>query len=103
MVMRDLYESNYGIFEHRRVNRNRPLASVAFHLAEDINEHSPLQEAMKSFIDNDIGNLTKMSLLEYLELPVDIISMINDICAAKLKSNSQTLSEVEKQMKDLGK
>lgn len=103
MLMYDLYESNYGIYEHRRTTASRPLASVAFHPQEDCNENSLLQTAIKVFIDNDIGNLTKLSLVDYLELPSDIVAMINEACRTKLKANSQTMSEVERQMENLGK
>ena len=96
-----MYDTNYGIYNHLNPHNNRPLASVAFHPGEDVNENSLLRNALKVYIDNDIGNLTKLSLVDYLELPSDVVAIINELCQNKLRENSKTMSQVEQQMSKL--
>lgn len=100
MVMSDLYETNYGIYDHVRPTVPRPLASVAMHPAEDINEGSLLEAAIRTFIELDIGNQAKISFLEYLELPRDIALMVLEACRAKSKKTDSTISNIEKHLKN---
>lgn len=95
--MTDLYETNYNIYNHLHPTVQRPLASIAMHPAEDVNEGSLLQAAIGLFIEHDIGNLAKISLIEYLELPRDIALMILEECRKKAKKADSTIENIQKQ------
>lgn len=99
VVMQDLYETQYGIYNHLSKDRNRPLASVAFHDVEDINEGSLLEEAIRTYTLRGIGEHTRLSLVEFLELPSDVVAMIVKICDEIAKKKEKTMEEVER---DLG-
>jgi hypothetical protein len=103
MLMFDLYESNYGIYNHLQpaILKNKPLASVAMHPGEDFTEGSALTDAVRVYIENNIGDYTKMSLVDFLELTSDVASIIVDQCQAASKRKSAIASQVEKDMKDL--
>lgn len=98
MFMFDVYESNYGIHNHlrRTTSDKRPLASVAMHPGEDYTEGSALADAVKIYIDNNIGEYTKMSLVDFLELTSDVASIIVEQCQAASKRKGDILSNVEK-------
>lgn len=99
IVMQDLYETQYGIYNHIAKDPTRPLASVAFHDVEDINEGSMLEEAIRTYANRQIGEYTRLSLVEFLELPSDIVAMVIKICDEIAKKKEKTLQDVER---DLG-
>lgn len=101
LYMYDLYESNYGLFNHLQRTIQKPLASVALHRGEDLTDSSGLAAALKVYIDNDIGGFTKLSFVEYLELPSHVLSVIVEQCQQASRAKSDTLRSVEKGLKDL--
>lgn len=100
MFMRDMYESHYGIYNHLSQTIRRPLASVAMHPAEEINEGSLLENTFKVFIEAKIGEIAKISLLEYLELPTDIAKMLLEQCQAAAKRTSNLVDDVTKSLQN---
>jgi hypothetical protein len=103
MFMFDLYESNYGIYNHLRpaIQKNKPLASVAMHPGEDFTEGSNLADAVKVYIENNIGDYTKLSLVDFLELTSDVASIIVDQCQEASKRKSNIAKQIEKDMNNL--
>ncbi len=99
IVMRDLYEKEFGIYDHAKINRNRPLASVAFHPAENINDYSLLEESMRTYISKGIKDKFGLSYTEFLELPLDIIEIMIRIGDEDLAKRSAELTEIERQFK----
>lgn len=72
-----MYETEYGIYNHiTESSGRRPLASVALHPKEDVNTHSLLEEVMKIYLEQNIGETFKLSLIEFMDLPRDIIDMM---------------------------
>jgi len=97
MVMQDLYETEYGIYNHLQKNKNRPIASVAFHQSEDINDGSLLEEIIRTYTVKNIKNLYGINLIDFLELPQDIVEMLFSIADEENNKKLNTLSEAEKQ------
>lgn len=98
MVMQDLYETKYGIWNHLDKTTKRPLASVAFHDCEDINEGSLLEEAIRAYTSKNIGEYTKLNLVEFLDLPIDVVAMVMKICDEAMKKKEKTFEEIERSM-----
>lgn len=70
--MYDLYETTYGIFDHKKINSKRPWASVALHENEDIVESSTLTEAIENYHVTGIKEIFGLNINEYLNLPSDV-------------------------------
>lgn len=100
MVMYDLYESRYGIFNHLSGNKKRPLASVAMHSSEDINLDSLLEEAIRTYVKRDIKEIYHLSLVEFLDLPIDVIQVMLDIATEHTREKTNAISDVEKSLKN---
>jgi hypothetical protein len=100
MVLQDLYETEYGIYDHLTPYNNRPLASVALHPAEDINDGSLLEEAIRSYLNKNIKDLYGLSMTEFFDLPVDVISLMISIGDEIMSKKSSTLDSIEKQFKE---
>lgn len=82
LLLRQAYQTSFGIFDYFRqahIDDNaidpsikRPLASVALHPAEDWSQMTTeFDRVVRGFSDNNIGETFKISLLEFLELPIE--------------------------------
>lgn len=96
IVLSELYEIKYGIFRHD-VIKNRPLASVAFHDAEEVIRDSLLENRMKQYNDKSIYDVFKISFLEFMELPTHIIEMLYHVANQINSSKQKQLSAIEDQ------
>lgn len=99
IVLKDLYDTEYGIYNHLNRSRKRPLASVAMHEAEDINTGSLLEEVLRIYTQKNIKDIFNLSLLEYLDLPRDIIQMLNTIADETMAKRHSTVDDIEKSIK----
>lgn len=98
IMMRDFYEHEFGIYPHLSANKKRPLASVAIHPAENTIEHSLLEEAIRTFIKHNIGDMFKLSLLEFLELPMDVVQILIRVASDAVMQKNQLVSNVEREL-----
>lgn len=100
----ELYDFSYKIKNKTDIAR-RPLLSVAFSEAEDINKYSVLESTLRNFIYKDIHTITGLNLIEFLSLPYDIADMVMDLVterqADKVKQIKQIQKDEEKLSKDL--
>jgi len=101
VVLQDLYETEFNIYNHLR-SGNRPLASVAYFECEDFTDNCQLPDMTTIYIDKDIGKLFNLSLLEFLELPSSVcdtlIKTSDDHRATKKHLMDDIESEFEKNM-----
>lgn len=82
IILYDLYEMNYGIFNHRNASKTKPLSSVALHECENIGADSNLYKVIEAYVSRGVKEVTGLTLTEYLELPTDICIKIMEICSA---------------------
>ena len=80
------YEQTFGVFNHfnPELNRTRPLASVALFEEEDINSGSYLEDVIEIYITSKIKEYFGLTLIEYLELPRDQITILIEISGKKI-------------------
>lgn len=81
IVMLELYETEYGIYNHRDDSQQRPMANIAMHAAENTSEGSLLYERMRLFAENKVGIHFNVSFMEFLEQPTDICKKQMEIAA----------------------
>lgn len=96
--MHDLYEDRFNIFPHLSGVKGRPLASVAFHPAENVLKDSMLEEAMRTYVQKGIGEKFKLSLLEFLNLPMDYVGLLLQISDEKGTEAAAELEALKKQL-----
>ena len=92
--MSDLYKLEFGITN--RVKLSSPLGTVAMHQAEDMNTGHILRDALRSYIDNDIQQCFGLTVLEFLDLPVDVVETMLMVSAEKKAKKNEHMSEVER-------
>lgn len=69
------------------------------HACEDINEHSQLGAVIRSYHGRGIKELFGLNLIEFLELPIDIVDMLFTISSEIQNKKASTLNQVEDQFK----
>ena len=99
LVMQDLYEAKYGIYNHLDPNNTKLLSSVAMHACEDTTENSILEEIIRSYMVKNIKDLYGLSLIEFLDLPMDIIDLLFKIGNEDIARKDETLKQLEKSFK----
>ena len=101
IVISELYESIYGIYRHIG-NISRPMASVAFHDAEDFTTNSLLEGAMETYITKSIKDLFGLSFTEYLALPHDIVMSLGDIGLKHIMKKDADISKIKAEIENQG-
>lgn len=99
MVMQDLYETEYGIYNHLSQSKKKPLASVAMFASEDINDGSLLEEVIRTYHYRKIYDIFHISLIEFLELPFDIVQMLYQIADEENSKKNNAITDLEKEFK----
>ena len=94
-----MYETVYGIHDHLSNVNQSPLASVALHEAEENSSNSNLYEAIDRYHQKGIGELFKLSLVEYLNLPTEICVKLMEVATKDAITKGALFNKIEKQLK----
>jgi len=79
LLLRERYETMFGIFNHSAAGIDRPLGLVAMHSAENVCIGSTLDERIKQFADLEVGKHFNISLKDMLDLPTDIVNVMLEV------------------------
>lgn len=93
IVLADLYETRFGIFDHKARDKN-PLASVLMHESEDVMFDSALADLLIEFAVDEIGDLWKISLTEYLNLPKPVADLLRRLKPIAAKKKAELLGRM---------
>ena len=93
-TMQVLYETEFGIYNHRSENKN-PLASVLHHPSEEVWLNSGLRDLIEEFAVYNIGELFNITLDKYLQLPRPYVQLIREIKDTVLKKRDAIVRAVE--------
>lgn len=96
IVLYELYETKYGIYNHLNPYKKRPMASVALHEAEENTTNSSLYEAIEGYVKLNIKDLTGLTLTEYLDLPTEFCILLANIASKEAQKKSTILGNMEK-------
>lgn len=101
MLLYDMYEVNYKIFNHIGASKKRPLSSVALHEAEDNTLTSNLYEAIDTYQKNGIKEIFGLSLNEYLDLPTEICIKLLETASQEYSKKSSVINGLENDLKKM--
>ena len=102
-VLATAYEMEYEIYPHLQKSKGRPLSTVAMHDCEDPNSGSLLENVIRAYSLKNIREHFGMSLLEYLDQPVDIVDMLNTIADEDNKRKASIVSGIHSDMQNITK
>lgn len=99
--MSELYEMEFGIFDHKNHSHDRPLSGVAFHPCQDVMESSGLKKVIKSYVDANIKEEYGLNILQFMDLPVGITQVLVEMSLEtknkKMQANADVMRDVEKE------
>lgn len=81
IILYDLYEINYGIFDHRNASKHKPLSSVAMHECENTTTDSNLYKVIDAYHSRGVKDVFGLNLVEFLNLPTDVCVKLMEVCS----------------------
>lgn len=97
-MLRQFYETRFGLFDHIREADARPLSTVALYDAEENGPTSLLYARINQYIKSDIYKYTGLNLNEFLSLPREIIQLLFKAAEGKARAEGQTLDGIQSQL-----
>lgn len=100
--MTDVYEDYFGIFPHLSTPDGvKPLASIAFHRAENTVDYSHLKQRMRTFAESRVGILFNITFDEFMNRPFPECRLMLEVALQLNKSKTAAISDIERELKDL--
>jgi hypothetical protein len=94
LALRDCYETTYRIYDHSRSGPNDALSLVAMREAEDSSSGGLLYEQIRRFEERQVYKHFGLNLVEFLELPSDIVRFVLEMSLKRQQSNAKTQEDV---------
>lgn len=102
ILMRDVYETTYGIWDHGQDSDEDLLSLVAHRPAEDTGpEVGLLYERIRHYDEREIYKHFGLDLVQFLELPTDIVTYLLELGLKKQATNHNVAKDVEHEMQQL--
>lgn len=95
IALRDVYETTFGIHDHSRETEADALSLVAMREAEDIGSGGLQYERIRQYHEREIKKYWGLNLVEFLDLPTDILTFLLEFSAKQQAKSSQIASDVE--------
>lgn len=97
IMLASAYDVAFQIYHHDPNISENPLDLVAYHAAEDYHQYSGIYRAIDRFHRLEIASRFGLSLYDYLQLPHDYISMVNEIALKKTQQEQEIQKQVEQE------
>ena len=99
-VLQQAYETEYSIYNHMATTV-KPLSVVAFHDIENSIDGSPLESIIRTYVSKNLGELYRLSLTEFLELPRDIIETLIEIANQEMSKKQPMIDNLLNEAKNM--
>ena len=101
LLLRDRYETFFGIYNHDADTGQRPFSLIALQQAEDFSLIDPIKLKTDLFIDRDVHKYTGLSIDKFFDLPTFRCSEILEACAKRKKEESKAAQNVQNQLNNI--
>lgn len=101
MVLRDQYETTYGIYNHAVPENDHPFALIMMNDSEDTVTHGALHDRMTQYLDCDIHKYFGLSFLEFIEQPTYVIVMQLELAQERIRKEAPITNALKKQLDGL--
>lgn len=102
IILRQKYETAFGIYDHEGPDGEHPLALVMHNWSEDNVSYGRLRERMESFAEHNVGKYFNISFKDFIDMPTyscDMMLEIAESMQARLEGsmNSEELRRIAKE------
>ncbi|WP_233874702.1 hypothetical protein [Paraburkholderia adhaesiva] len=101
LLLRDCYETAYGIYNHALDNRGATLSLVAMHEAEDISSGGLLYERIRLYQKRQVLAHFGLNLIEFLSLPSDLVAFVLEQSLLALQSGDRVNDRMMKEFQQV--
>lgn len=102
LLLREHYESEFGLYDHAAPNPDEPFALVAMHPGEENLAHSLLYERIRLFRILEVHKHYGISLKEFFELPPYLTEEILLQCAQEKNTTDTATQEAINRLRSSG-
>lgn len=95
ITLRQLYEVEFGVFDHPAHEVARPLSVVGLYDTEENGQSSLLYARIEQFIKSNVNKYTGLDLHEFLKLPREIVQWVFKICEEKMKAEDEAYRSLQ--------
>ncbi len=99
IYMREMYDIQYGIFDHIENHKHRPLSTVAMFNEEDVSVHPLLDREIEYYLLLEVYKYTGLTINEWLSYPPYIKKTLSErierYVKYKTKFKNDLLNELE--------
>lgn len=103
IVLRDCYETTYGIYNHNLPQADHPFALVLMHWNEDPITNGSLHERMNQYIDAEIHRFFHLSFQEWIDQATYVCNLQLDIAKERLRKEGPHLEAAMAALRNAGK
>jgi hypothetical protein len=101
LALRDCYETTYGIHNHASDSPDQALALVALREVEDSASGGLLYERIRQFEERQVFKHFGLNLVQFLELPTDLVTYVLDLSLKRQHSTKQTQEDVVNEIQQM--
>ncbi len=95
LLLRDSYETTYGIYDHNQPAAAHPFALILQHWNENTVTLGPMHERMRQYIDGQILKYFGLPFDQFMELPTYVIEMMLTETMARVKKEQPFVDAAE--------
>lgn len=79
IILRQKYETAFGIYDHTGPDGEHPLALVMHNWSEDNVSYGRLRERLEAFAEHSVGKWFSISFKEFIDMPTYVCDMMLEI------------------------
>ncbi len=101
MVLRDQYETTYGIYDHTAAENDHPFALIMMNDSEDTVTQGALHDRMAQYLDCDINKYFGLSFQEFIDQPTYVIVMQLEMAQERIRKEAPVAEALKRQLNDI--
>lgn len=101
MVLRDQYETTYGIYDHTAPENDHPFALIMMNDSEDTITQGALHDRMTQYLDCDINKYFGLSFQEFIDQPTYVIVMQLEMAQERIRKEAPVAEALKRQLNDI--
>jgi hypothetical protein len=99
LVLAEMYENTFKIYNHHVDDRNKPMATVSFHSKEDYTSGGPTENSMNNYIDCEIHKYFGLNYTQFMSYPRHDVEVMMNIAKDRQKKQGVAMSGVDKDLR----
>lgn len=104
-LFQEFYDTTAGIHNYQRADAH-PFGGLVLHEGTNPYIDGPLRDLVNEYVEENYGEIFKLSLLEFLDLPMPYLEILRQVIrdpSTKTKNSNRELEELAKSLKNTNK